>query len=131
MILGLADGAVSAGARLDKACEILGLPARTLQRWRTAGIGEDRRAGPKHSPGNKLSPLEERRILDTLTTPEYRDLSPQQVVPILADEGTYLASESTIYRLLRREAMQRSRETTRAPHAFGDLALVRRAVRRG
>lgn len=32
---------------------------------------------------------------------EYRDLPPTQIVPQLADEGTYLASESTFYRLLR------------------------------
>lgn len=117
MILGLLDEAVSSGARQSQACEILGLPPRTVQRWRLAGIGEDRRSGPRRPPENKLSTLEERRILDVVTTPQYRDLSPQQLVPILADDGTYLASESTIYRLLRREAMQQRREPSRAPQA--------------
>lgn len=117
MILGLLDEAIAAGARQDKACEILGLPARTLQRWRAADVGEDRRAGPRSPPPNKLDAQEERRILDLVNTPKYRDLSPQQIVPILADEGTYLASESTIYRLLRRESMQNSRELSRAPQA--------------
>jgi transposase InsO family protein len=115
MILGLLDEAVTAGARQSQACAILELPARTVQRWRTQGIGEDRRTGLRRPPANKLSVLEERRILELVTAPEYRDLSPQQLVPILADDGTYLASESTIYRLLRRQDMQQPRETSRAP----------------
>ena len=47
MILGLVDEAVAAGARQHKVCELLGLDARTLQRWRTQDIGEDGRAGFK------------------------------------------------------------------------------------
>jgi len=117
MILGLVDEAVAAGARQSRACAILDLPARTVQRWKKQGIGEDRRAGPKRPPANKLSALEARRILELVNLPEYRDLSPQQLVPILADKGTYLASESTIYRLLRREDMQKRRESSRAPQA--------------
>lgn len=45
---------------------------------------------------------EEQRLLETVNSPRFRDLSPKQIVPLLADEGTYIASESTIYRLLRR-----------------------------
>ena len=44
MIVELLAEAVSAGARLDKACEVLGLSARTVARWRTEGGGVDRRA---------------------------------------------------------------------------------------
>jgi len=113
MILGLVDEAVVAGARQSRACEILELPARTLQRWRTQDIGEDRRVGPQRPPTNALSRLEQQRILDVVTAPVYRDLSPHQIVPILADQGTYLASESTIYRLLRRQDMQKHREPSR------------------
>jgi transposase InsO family protein len=117
MILGLLDEAVGAGARQSRACAILGLPARTVQRWRCAGIGEDRRTGPRRPPRNKLGAREERAILDVVTAPEYRDLSPRQLVPILADDGTYLASESTLYRLLKRQDMQQPREASRAPRA--------------
>lgn len=117
MILGLLDEAVTAGARQSRACAILELPARTLQRWRQQGIGEDRRARSGRPAANKLSALEERRLVELLTAPEHRDLSPRQLVPMLADEGTYLASESTLYRLLRREAMQQPREPSRAAQA--------------
>lgn len=93
MILGLIDEAVSAGARQRKACEVVGVDARTLQRWKTLGIGEDRRAGPKQVPKNKLSSQERNRILEVANSREHRDLSPKQIVPKLADEGVYLASE--------------------------------------
>jgi transposase InsO family protein len=115
MILGLVDEAVAAGARQHKVCEMLGLDPRTLQRWRTQGIGEDGRAGPKEAPGNKLSPAERRRLLEVVNSPEFRDLSPNQIVPILAERGTYVASESTIYRVLREEGQMAHREPSRAP----------------
>ena len=50
-----------------------------------------------------------------MNQPEFRDLSPKQIVPILADRGRYLASESTLYRLLRKREQQKHREPTRAP----------------
>jgi transposase InsO family protein len=115
MILGLIDEAVAGGARQSKACELIGIEARTLQRWRAQGIGEDGRVGPKRSPANKLSAQERARILEVATAPEYRDLSPKQIVPQLADQGEYIGSESTIYRILREEKMQQHREPSRAP----------------
>lgn len=115
MILGLVDEAVAAGARQHKVCELLGLDARTLQRWRSQDIGEDRRAGPKEVPSNKLSAAERARALEVVNSPEYRDLSPKQIVPILAEQGTYIASESTIYRMLREEGQMTHREPSRAP----------------
>lgn len=115
MILALVDEAVAAGARHAPACKLLGLDARTVQRWRTLDIGEDGRAGPKTSPKNKLSSREEQTILRVVNTPAYRDLSPKQIVPALADDGCYLASESTIYRLLRREGQMTHRGPARPP----------------
>jgi putative transposase len=115
MILGLVDEAVTSGARQFKACELLGIDCRTLQRWRSKGIGEDGRAGPKTSPGNKLTPKERAKILETVNLPGHRDLSPKQLVPKLADEGIYLASESTLYRILREADQQKNRERSRSP----------------
>jgi transposase InsO family protein len=115
MILGLVDEAVVAGARQREAAKIIGLPPRTLQRWRGCGIGDDRRAGRCAAPANKLSADEEQVILDVVNAPAYRDLSPKQIVPILADKGSYLASESTVYRVLRRAKMLQHRQPCRAP----------------
>jgi len=115
MILGLIDEAVAAGARQSKACEMVGVDARTLQRWRSRGIGADGRAGPRRRPQNKLSEAEEQQILEIVNGREYRDCSPKQLVPALADRGMYLASESTIYRILRRKGQQNHRERTQTP----------------
>ena len=99
----LVQEAVRAGARQEAAAEILGLTVRTLQRWRMQNMdgGEDRRRGPLSEPVNKMSSSERDVVLQTANSPSYRDLSPKQIVPRLADEGTYVASESTFYRLLR------------------------------
>lgn len=111
MILDLIDEAVDRGARQAEACETLGLDRRTVQRWR-GGPAEDQRRGPRRSPANKLSDAERRRVLETVNSPKYRDLPPSQIVPRLADEGTYLASESSIYRILRE--MEQANERGRA-----------------
>ena len=114
MILTLIEETVEAGARFERACDTLGLTVRTVQRWRKQGRqGFDRRFGPKTAPGNKLSPVERQRVLDAVNRPEYRDLSPKQIVPRLADEGVYLASESTVYRILREEDALHPREPSR------------------
>lgn len=115
MILNLIDEAVAAGARQSRACGLIGIDARTLQRWRANGIGDDRRAGPRKEPSNKLSKKERAKLLKTVNSSEYRDLSPKQIVPRLADEGQYLASESTIYRVLREEGQMAHRGTSRPP----------------
>jgi putative transposase len=115
VILGLIDEAVASGARQSEACKLVGIEPRSLQRWRGQGIGDDRRAGPKKAPGNKLSDVERRQLLAIANSPTYRDLSPKQIVPRLADEGIYVASESTIYRVLREEKQMVRREPSRAP----------------
>lgn len=116
MILELVEQSVAAGARQERACEVLGISGRTLQRWRSQGEGggEDRRHGPKHAPANKLSEKERRRILEVANQPEYRDLSPHHIVPRLADEqGTYVASVSSFYRVLGEEGQLAHRQRSR------------------
>ncbi len=98
-----------------KACQVLGISRKTASRWRKQGIGEDRRAGPKTPPKNKLSPQEEKKILEKVNSEEFREMSPKQIVPRLADRGEYLASESTIYRILRKEGQATHRENTAPP----------------
>ena len=101
MILRLVNDAVAAGARRERACLQVGLAERSMQRWRGADVGDDRRAGPRTTMANALSPAERAHVLDVVNSPEYRDLPPKQVVPRLADDGRYIGSESTIYRILR------------------------------
>lgn len=123
MILALIDEAVAAGARLSPVCELLGLTQRAIQRWRL-GAGEDLRCGPREAPANKLSAEERRRMLDVANSPEYRDLPPGQIVPRLADQGVYLASESSFHRVLRAEDQLNHRAPSRPPVARTPPRLV-------
>ena len=113
MILQLLDEAVRAGARRSRACQELGVSIRMLQRWRCSGDLEDQRKGPKTVPTNKLSSEEEAKIMEVINSLKYRDLAPSQIVPSLADEGQYLASESTLYRLLRKAKQLRHRQSSK------------------
>jgi transposase InsO family protein len=113
LILDLLDEAVRDGARLKPACETIGLAVRTIQRWRKQGGGDDRRHGPHSEPPNKLSAAERQDVLEVVSLPQYRDLSPNQIVPRLADEGSYIASEATMYRILHEEALLSHREPSR------------------
>ncbi len=107
----------ASGARLGPCCEVLELGVRTVQRWLLQGPdgGDDRRHGPNTAPANKLSDDERRQIIEIATSPEYVDLPPHQVVPRLADMGIYIASESSIYRELRRRKLDPHRGRARPP----------------
>jgi len=115
MILGLVDEAVTNGASVERVCREIGLAATTLQRWRRKSIGDDGRAGPKSPPSNKLSAQERQRVIDTACSPEFRDLSSKQIVPRLADQGTFIASEATFYRVLHEEELLKHRGPAKAP----------------
>jgi transposase InsO family protein len=110
------------GARHQPACEALGLSARTLQRWRREGaITGDRRSrehrleGRVRTPANRLSVKEQADILAVANEARFAHLSPHQIVPALADEGRYPASESTFYRLLRNADQLARRGRPKAP----------------
>ena len=115
-MLTLIDEAVEAGARLCAACDVLDLSTRTMQRWRNLNGGDDQRHGPNTVPANKLSAAERKKVIMVATSPEFRDLSPKQIVPTLADQDQYVASESTIYRVLHAEDMMKHRASSRPPH---------------
>lgn len=98
------------------ACEELGISQRTLQRWRSQGVREDGRHHAKRQPpANKLSESEEQQIIKVVNQPEYKSLPPSQIVPRLADQGIYLASESTFYRVMHKHMQQHHRGRSAIP----------------
>jgi transposase InsO family protein len=113
MVMDLIDEATRGGARIEAAAKTLGLSVRTWQRWREQGEGGDRRRGPHTTPPNKLTAAEREEVLAIANAPEFRDLSPKQIVPRLADQGDYIASESTFYRVLREQSQLTHREPSR------------------
>ena len=80
MTLALLDEAVAAGARMEKACEVLRLAVRTVTRWRTEGGSVDCRAGAGSASAHKLTPEERETIVSCATSAESRDLSPRRIV---------------------------------------------------
>lgn len=101
-ILGLLDAAQAAGARLRLACQTIDLSERTVQRWRDdANSSVDRRTLTHNSPPHRLSMAERSALLAIANSAEFGHLPPSQIVPRLADQNRYIASESTFYRVLR------------------------------
>lgn len=109
----LIQDACNAGARLKRACELLELDIRTLQRWKKESSLQDKRCGPITAPANKLTDIERARIMEVVNSLEYCNQPPSQIVPNLADKGDYIGSESTIYRVLHAEDMVKHRSKSR------------------
>lgn len=112
-VLSLIQHARASGARLAPACDLVGLSVRTVQRWMRPPDQEDGRRGPKTAPKNKLSVEERQALLACMNSEAFRNLSPKQIVPKLADQGVYLASESTMYRVLREHGQLTHRDPSR------------------
>jgi transposase InsO family protein len=113
------DVANAAGAGLVSACGEIGICLRTLKRWRKAflgdGDGKDRRKGSPRKFAHCLSEEERQRILLTCNQPEYASLPPGQIVPALADQGLFIGSESSFYRVLHQAGQCHRRGRARLP----------------
>ncbi len=122
-VVALIKTACTSGARLHKACSQIGLTVRTFQRWQTpaAQAGDRRttslRRHPEHTH-NQLNEAERQQVLAVVNSPEFAKLTPSQIVPKLADRGEYIASESTMYRILRENKQLQHRHGSKkaSPH---------------
>ena len=113
----LINEAVTAGARSAKPFAALEISDRTLRRWTKDGqIHADQRPlVPRPEPANKLSAAECAAVLEVCNSKEFASLPPSQIVPKLADQGRYLASESSFYRILRADGQQHHRGRAKPP----------------
>src|SRR3989454_6860793 len=95
------------GPRLGIAptCAALGLPRATYYRRRRPA----RAAPPRRPSPRALREAERVAVLEQLHTPRFVDLAPGEVYATLLDEGTYLCSERTMYRVLAAHAEVRER----------------------
>jgi len=112
----------AAGARLHLACELAGIDVRTLQRWKAnegLAAGDGRPLAIRPVPCHALSPAERAELVRVANEPRFAAVPPARIVPMLADDGVYLASESTFSRVLRDEgqAAHRGRARSHAPCA--------------
>ena len=115
MAVTLIQEAVAAGARRYKACAVLHLSVRTVERWEKEDGLEEKRKYVERIAANKLTGQEREQILAVCNEETYRSLPPSQIIPMLADEGRYIASESSFYRVLRDADQVNRRGRANAP----------------
>lgn len=117
MAVELINEARASGSRLKPACKVLNITERTYQRWTAEKeIKEDQRPYAKRPiPKNKLSDEERAEIIQVVNKARFADLVPAQIVPKLATEGIYIASESTFYRVLNENKMNKNRNKSKPP----------------
>ena len=108
-----------AGARLSAACSEAGVSVRTYERWVQSGAvrADGRCDAQRPAPAHKLTDAEREQVLAVCHEPRFADLPPSQIVPRLADEGVYVASESSFYRVLRAQDEQQHRGRAARPVA--------------
>jgi transposase InsO family protein len=118
-IVGLLEEGISRGASAKAVANLFGLATRTLRRWglmiRAQGFSCDQRKRASRYAMHRLSEEERERVLSTVNDPRFADLTPGQIVAILAEEEVYVGSESTIYRIMRQEGLLNHRGRSRPP----------------
>lgn len=93
---------VQAGARAVKACKCLGIAFSSYLKWRRNPQSEDQRPKREFGPNPRaLSEKERQAVYERYCQPDVCDLSVRQAFHALLDKGEYLASEATVYRVLR------------------------------
>ncbi|MCD2100514.1 IS3 family transposase [Rhodococcus rhodochrous] len=96
----------AAGVSTRTASALTGVVRSTAVRRRTAATAPTPPvvSAPPTPPANKLTALERRRILEVLNSDRFVDRAPLEIYAQLLDEGIYLCSVSTMYRVLRENA---------------------------
>ena len=111
MAVTLIKEASTLGCRLKIACNDIGIDFKSYNRW--VSHRKDRRHGPIGGSANKLSADEKQQILKVATSPEFVDFSPWIIVSKLADQGSYVDSESSFYKVLKENKMLTHRGKSR------------------
>jgi transposase InsO family protein len=112
------EQAQTGGARQAKACALAGLDPRTVQRWRkNVGLtqGDRRPDAIRPTPAHALTEEERAKIVAVANEPRFADTPPARIVPALADEGVYIASESSFHRVLREHGQMKHRGRAHPP----------------
>jgi putative transposase len=105
-----------------KACRLVGRSTATFYRCRQLPVLRPRTARP--APANALREAERQEVLTLLRAEEFCDLAPAQVWARLLDDGRYLCSISTMYRLLANAGENRERRRQRTHPAKKKPELI-------
>lgn len=105
------------------ACAALGVSRATFYRRRAPSTGHQQ---PRPTPARALSDAQREDVYQALCSQRFVDRSPAEVFSTLLDEGTYLCSERTMYRVLASKAPVRERRAQRRHPAYAKPELVAR-----
>lgn len=113
---------------VSQACAALGVARSGLYRDRQPRVV--RPMQPRPMPARALSPVERQAVLDVLHEERFVDLAPPQVYARLLEEGRFLCSIRTMYRILEAEQEVKERRAIRRHPATPKPRLVARAPNR-
>ena len=119
---------LEAATSTRQACRLLGRSRATCYRRRRPPVQGP--PAPRPAPPNKLTEPERQHVLSVLRSPEFCDLAPAQIWARLLDDGVYLCSISTMYRLLviagenRERRRQRTHPAKKKPELIATAANV-------
>jgi putative transposase len=108
------------------ACRALGASVATIYRHRRPP--EPRTPKPRPTPARALSEPERQQVLDVLHSERFVDTSPEETYATMLDEGTYLCSTRTMYRILAAHhggVRERRNQLTHPPYAKPELLAER------
>ncbi len=103
------------------ACQALGVSRATFYRRQRPSPGHQQ---PRPTPARALCETEREEVLDVLTSPRFVDRSPAEVFATLLDEGEYLCSERTMYRVLAQSQLVQERRNQRQHPQFAKPELM-------
>lgn len=116
------------GLSIKVMADFLGVCVRSLRRWQLdfsgQGFSVDRRKGSPRQVAHKFTAKERQRVIETVNDPRFADLPPGQIVAILAEEEEYVASEMTIYRIMREEGLLNHRGKARSPRERREVPML-------
>lgn len=107
---------------IQPACRSLGIPRATFYRWRSPKkniVQQPRLPSPR-----ALSDEEKMTVLNVLTSERFVDRAPAEVVATLLDDGAYLCSERTMYRILKEQKMLHERRAQRRHPNYAKPELI-------
>jgi putative transposase len=97
---------------VSSACQALGVPRSSLYRARQPKHEPE----PRPTPERALKPAEKDQVCQTLNDERFQDCAPREVYATLLDEGEYLCSWRTMYRILKeRQQVRERRNLLRRP----------------
>lgn len=106
------------------ACAAMGIPPATIYRYRARRNEPPLPLRKRPSSQRALAPEERQQLLDVLHSEAFRDKAPQEVYPALLDQGRYLCSIRTMYRILEENQEVRERRDQLRHPCYGKPELL-------